>query len=209
MKPPSAARPRRTAWGKCVSRAYGHEVTEQQRYEVVREATGYELRRYPACVVAEVEVEAEFEQAGNLAFRPLVEYIGGKNKSQESLAMTAPVTQSRKLAMTAPVIQSPGQAREHVVAFVLPADVEIDSAPVPADPRVRIRQLPPSLTAVARYSGRWSQAAYRQHVEQLRAAIVADGLTAIGEPRFARFDPPFKPWFLRRNEVHIDVQETT
>ncbi|HEX9230079.1 MAG TPA: heme-binding protein, partial [Arthrobacter sp.] len=31
--------------------------------------------------------------------------------------------------------------------------------------------------------------------------------TAVGPPRFARFDPPFKPWFLRRNEVLQDVQE--
>jgi SOUL heme-binding protein. len=41
----------------------------------------------------------------------------------------------------------------------------------------------------------------------LRAAIAADGLVEVGEPRLARFDPPFKPWFLRRNEVQIDVAE--
>jgi hypothetical protein len=29
----------------------------------------------------------------------------------------------------------------------------------------------------------------------------------VGPPRFARFDPPFKPWFLRHNEVVQDVQE--
>ena len=188
-------------------------MTEQQPYQVVRRGHGYELRRYPAAVVAEVAVTAPFEQAGNLAFRPLVTYIGGNNRTRESLAMTAPVTQSRKgeqsqrMAMTAPVVQTSGPGDEHVVAFVLPASVTLPSAPVPADPRVVVREVPASLTAVARYSGRWSESSYDHHVAALRNAIAADGLTAAGEPRLARFDPPFKPWFLRRNEVHIDVAE--
>ena len=182
-------------------------MTEQQPYEVVREGNGYELRRYPACVIAEVTVAAGFDEAGSLAFRPLVNYIGGSNRTRESLAMTAPVVQSRKLDMTAPVVQQTGEDGQQVVAFVLPKSVTLDSAPVPADPRVVIREIPPSLTAVARYSGRWSESSYDHHVAALRKVLAADGLTAVSEPRLARFDPPFKPWFLRRNEVHIDVAE--
>ena len=183
-------------------------MTEQQRYEVVRQGPGYELRRYPPCAVAEVTVGGDFEQAGSLAFRPLVEYIGGANRSRESLEMTAPVVQSRKMAMTAPVIQAPGPSQEHVVAFVLPASVDAESAPIPTDARVSVREMPATLTAVSRYSGRWSQSSYDQQVAALRAALAADGLTPVSQPRFARFDPPFKPWFLRRNEVHIDVAES-
>ena len=182
-------------------------MTEQQPYEVVRQGRGYELRHYPACVVAEVTVDADFERAGSIAFRPLVNYIGGNNQSRTSVAMTAPVVQSENLAMTAPVVQSSGTEHGHVIAFVLPASVRLDSAPVPNDPRVIVREMPTSLTAVSRFSGRWSESSYLRHVEALRAAIAADGLIAVGEPRFARFDPPFKPWFLRRNEVHIDVAQ--
>ncbi len=193
--------------------SYRGEVTEQQPYHVVRRGGGYELRRYPASVVAEVAVDAPFEQAGNIAFRPLVTYIGGNNRTRESLAMTAPVVQTRKivqgrkLEMTAPVVQSLGASDKQVVAFVLPESVTVDTAPVPADPRVVVREVPPSLTAVASFTGRWTKSSYDSHVAELQAAIAADGLTAVGEPRFARFDPPFKPWFLRRNEVHIDVVE--
>lgn len=182
-------------------------MTEQQPYEVVRECDGYELRRYPACVIAEVTVAAGFDEAGSVAFRPLVNYIGGSNKARESLAMTAPVVQSRKLDMTAPVVQQSGEEGQQVVAFVLPKSVTLDSAPIPTDPRVVVRGVPPSLTAVSRYSGRWSESSYDHHVEALRKALAADGLTAVSEPRLARFDPPFKPWFLRRNEVHIDIAE--
>ncbi len=182
-------------------------MTEQQPYEVVRECDGYELRRYPACVIAEVTVDGAFEEAGSLGFRPLVGYIGGNNRSRESLAMTAPVVQSRKLEMTAPVVQQSAGDKSQVVAFVLPKSVTLDSAPLPTDPRVVIREMPASLTAVARYSGRWSESSYDHHVAELRQALAADGLTAVSEPRLARFDPPFKPWFLRRNEVQIDVAD--
>ena len=67
---------------------------------------------------------------------------------------------------------------------------------------------PRSLTAATRYSGRWSRSGYNEHLQQLQSALERDGLRAVGEPRFARFDPPMKPWFLRRNEVHIDVEDT-
>jgi hypothetical protein len=44
------------------------------------------------------------------------------------------------------------------------------------------------------------------HSTLLRQRIGERWLTAAGEPVFARYDPPFKPWFLRRNEIHISVQ---
>jgi hypothetical protein len=36
--------------------------------------------------------------------------------------------------------------------------------------------------------------------------VEAAGLQAVGPPRFARFNPPFTPWFLRRNEVVQGVE---
>ena len=32
------------------------------------------------------------------------------------------------------------------------------------------------------------------------------GLEEAGEPIWARYDPPFKPWFLRRNEILIGIR---
>ncbi len=40
---------------------------------------------------------------------------------------------------------------------------------------------------------------------QLLAALKPAGLTMVGDPRYARFDPPWTPWFLRRNEVVVPV----
>ncbi|ARC56658.1 hypothetical protein AS850_06170 [Frondihabitans sp. 762G35] len=184
-------------------------MTEQQPYTVVREEPSFEVRRYPEHVVAEVTVSADFDDAGNRAFRFLFGYISGSNARSEKVAMTAPVVQapaSEKIEMTAPVVQAPGQdPGSHVVAFVLPATLTEATAPVPTDPEVSLRTVPEALVAASTYSGRWTQARYDEHCADLLAAVASAGLTTLAAPRFARFDPPYKPWFLRRNEVLVDV----
>jgi hypothetical protein len=193
-------------------------VTEQQPYEVLERHDGFELRRYPAHVVAEVHVRGTFDSAGTQAFRPLFRYISGENRSSRSVAMTAPVVQaaeaasaaeresSEKVAMTAPVVQQAEGDGRFVVAFVLPASFTEETAPVPTDPDVRIRTVPERLAAARRYSGRWSESGYRQQVSALVEALERAELTPVGAPTFARFNAPFTPWFLRRNEVVQDVR---
>ena len=187
-------------------------MTEQQPYEVVQSYPTFELRRYPAHMVAEVSVQGPFEDAGNRAFRPLFGYITGQNESARSVAMTAPVVQetatSEKVAMTAPVVQVENGSGDQVVAFVLPSSMTLETAPVPTNPNVRVREVPGRLAAAMRYSGRWTEAGYRRRLAQLETDMVGAGLHPGGTARFARFDPPFKPWFLRRNEVVQDLVTT-
>ena len=202
-------------------------MTEQQPFDLVRRYPGFDLRRYPAHTVAQVTVRASFDKAGNSAFRSLFGYISGQNRTNTSVSMAAPVVQavrpnpaardtpenggptgrSQKVTMTAPVVQRPSGEGEFVVAFVLPASLTADTAPVPMNPQVEIHTVPTGLAAVVGYSGGWSQSGFDMHSAQLQRAVLDAGLTPIGPPRFARFDPPFKPWFLRHNEVVQDVQE--
>ncbi|CAN5240693.1 heme-binding protein [soil metagenome] len=183
-------------------------MTEQQPYETVRSEAAFDLRSYPEHVVAETEVAGDFENAGNSAFRYLFGYISGENVTSESIAMTAPVVQARsqRIAMTAPVVQTATGDR-FTVAFVLPAELSEASAPVPTRPEVVLRTVPPRLVAAARFTGRWSSGAYEKHRDALLAALVDAGLTPIGDAWFARFDPPYTPWFLRHNEVLVEVAE--
>ena len=194
-------------------------MTEQQPYDVVHSYDVFELRRYPEHVVAEVDVDAPFEDAGNRAFRYLFSYISGDNESQTKVAMTAPVVQadtSSKIAMTAPVVQQTAEVNgdttgegPYRVAFVLPATLNANTAPQPTNPRVQLRVVPQSLVAAITYRGRWTKEKYSDHRDQLQSALVSAGLTPVGQPRFARFDPPLKPAFLRRNDVMLDVVEAS
>jgi hypothetical protein len=180
---------------------------EEPDYRVVRELPGIELRQYGAYTVAEVVVDGPAAEAGNRAFRILAGYIFGKNKGERKLAMTAPVTQvavPKKLEMTAPVTQTE-VASGYLVQFVLPKDVTVSSAPEPLDARVRVREVPPSLVAVIRYSGFWSASNYNEHLARLQEALRAADLSWTGEPVYSRYNAPFTPWFLRRNEIWLHL----
>jgi hypothetical protein len=179
---------------------------EEPAYKVIEQDGAFELRDYAAYFVAETRVEAIFTEAGNEAFRRLFSYISGDNAAQEKIAMTAPVTQEKgeKIAMTVPVTQV-AEGDSYRVAFVVPSKYTAATVPVPTDPRVDIRAVPAARVAAWRYSGRWTQERYDGMEQQLRAAMAARGLTAAGPPVLARYNPPFMPWFMRRNEVLIPV----
>ena len=181
---------------------------EEPDYEVIRTLDNVELRQYAPYVVAEVVVNATADEAGTQAFPILAGSIFGKNKGDRKLPMTAPVTQTAapmKMEMTAPVTQA-AVAGGMRVQFVLPKGVTLASAPEPLDPRVQLRVVPASQWAAIRYSGTWSQSNYEEHLALLKAVLEKAGVATQGEPVLARYDPPFKPWFLRRNEIWLAVR---
>lgn len=181
---------------------------EKPSYEVLESDGQLELRRYEPYIVAETVVDAEFERAGNEGFRRLADYIFGNNRTQQKLAMTAPVSQttSEKIAMTAPVSMH-RQGKLYRITFMMPSKYTLETLPEPVNPEVHLREIPGGLVAAIRYRGTWSQQRYKAHRTELESWIEAHGWSATGEPVFARYDPPFKPWFLRRNEILIPLDD--
>jgi SOUL heme-binding protein len=185
-------------------------ATEEPKYQVVRELPCVEVRQYAPYTVAEVVVPGPAGEAGSQAFPILAGYIFGKNKGERKLEMTAPVTQTAvpvKLEMTAPVTQAvaPGG---FLVQFVLPEGVTAASAPEPMDARVQLRDVASTQFGVIRYSGFWSEANYSEHLAKLQAALRGADLTGTGEPVYSRYDAPYIPWFLRRNEIWLRLGAT-
>jgi hypothetical protein len=182
-------------------------AVEEPEYEVVATHGELELRRYAPMILAETRVESDFEGAGNEAFRRLFRYISGDNRAQAKIEMTAPVVQeasSQKIEMTAPVVQEADQTGWRV-AFVLPAEFSWETAPAPTDPRVELRLVPERLVAALRFSGTWGEERFAEHEATLRALMAEHGFEPVGEVVSARYNPPFTPWFMRRNEVLIPV----
>lgn len=185
------------------------QAIEEPAYEVARQIGGIEIRHYQPYVVAEVVLPGSAQDTGNRGFRILAGYIFGKNKGERRLAMTAPVTQAvapTQLPKAVPVTRQRA-SDTYLVQFVLPRDVALETAPVPLDPRIVLREEPPRRVAAIRYSGRWSDANYDSHLAELEAALKAAGLRWTGAPIYSRYNPPITPWFLRRNEIWLRLAD--
>jgi hypothetical protein len=159
--------------------------------------------------VAETFVEGDFDAAGNKGFQRLAGYIFGKNRTAQKISMTAPVSleaSSEKIAMTAPVNQESKDGMWRIT-FLMPSKYTLETLPEPLNSNVVLQEVPGSLMAAVKYSGTWSQRRYEKKKAHLETLIRERGLQPAGKPIFARYDPPFKPWFLRRNEVLIPVEQ--
>lgn len=201
-------------------------MVEHREYEVVRQDGSMELRRYPAYLTANVTVQADsYDGATYAGFNALAGYIFGNNAASGSIPMTSPVTASRsggtKISMTTPVTSERVRTDElasaaplctvacqgeYVVRFTMPSAYDSpEQLPAPNDPRVVLQVVPEHFAAVLRFGGRLNDEAIADAVERLASWIDQQGLTQAGEPEAAQYDAPWKPGFVRRNEVIIPV----
>ncbi|MBK7792694.1 MAG: heme-binding protein [Betaproteobacteria bacterium] len=183
-------------------------ATEEPPYTVIQQHEGIEVRSYAPYLVAEVVVPGPADAAGNQGFRILAAYIFGKNRGERRIEMTAPVTQApepRTIAMTAPVTQAATETG-YVIQFKMPAEFTLDTLPEPLDPQVRLKEVPGGRFAVIRYSGSWSEGNYSEHLARLTQGVEAAGIRTRGDPIYSRYDAPFVPWFMRRNEIWLQVE---
>jgi hypothetical protein len=184
------------------------QAIEETKFKVIESEGKFELRQYASHIVAETFVEGDFSEVGNEAFRRLAAYINGQNRRKQTIPMTAPVSQeadSVKIPMTAPVNQEKAGEKWRFT-FLMPAEYTLETLPEPLDSRVELKRVPERLMAALKYSGTWSRSRYEERKEQLMEWIARRGLKQIGESVFARYNPPFLPWFLRRNEVLIPIE---
>jgi SOUL heme-binding protein len=177
------------------NRPYTQSVTEKLPYSVAASLSGFEIRHYPAYVLVQVKEGGDFESAGSRGFRPLFNYIAGFNSN------------SQKIAMTAPVLQQPMSESIHAVSFVMPADFTVESLPAPSQSGVTIVPIAEHFAAAIKFSGSWNSQRFEDKGKELLAAVKDAGLVTIGSLYWARFDPPFKPGFMKHNEVLIKIDD--
>lgn len=184
-------------------------ATEEPAFVVAIHESEFEVRDYPALVAAEVSVTGSRDQASRAGFRLLAGYIFGGNTRRQSIAMTTPVVQQRavgqSIAMTAPVIQS-GKAGGWSVRFVMPRAYALETLPTPNDSRVHLVSVPASRFAVVRFSGVAKSAEVERKTATLKSFMERQHLRAAGPASLARYDPPWTPCFMRRNEVWIPAE---
>ncbi|SEH48803.1 SOUL heme-binding protein [Mycolicibacterium rutilum] len=195
--------PRQTVEG--VLSLVGIRVGTEEPHYLSTELTGrVQIRRYGPRIAAETTVEADEERARNIGFRRLAGYIFGANHRNESIAMTAPVTQSDTIAMTAPVTQSRDGHRS-TIRFYMPSKWTMDTLPAPDDDAVRLVPVPGETVAVLRFSGDRSPRTVESHTAELLEVLRANDIEPTGAPQAWFYDPPWTLPFRRRNEIAVAV----
>lgn len=194
---------------------YVIQNVEQPAYSLVEQQQPFELRDYPALVVAEVRREGSRKQGLSAGFSPLARYIFAKERAgghDARIAMTAPVVQQAltpdaRIAMTAPVTQARTSEGTWAIRFIMPSQYRLADLPAPANKDLRLIEIPARRVAAVRFSGRTTDALIAEQEQALRQWMDARGLKPAGAPMYAYYNDPFTPGFLRRNEVMIDVAD--
>lgn len=191
-------------WGTNLS------ALEEPKYSVLKEYENFEIRNYDSYLVAEVDIEGSYNKTGNEAFRILAGYIFGDNQSSTKMNMTAPVESeaiqpSERMNMTAPVFSNKN-INGYTYRFVMESKYTQETLPVPNNSKIRITEIKDRVMAVISFSGRWSQKNFEKHEQILVNDLKNEGIGVASEAIYARYNAPFTPWFLRRNEIMFEIE---
>ncbi|MGY4857054.1 SOUL family heme-binding protein [Cryobacterium sp. AP23] len=168
-------------------------MTEQLPYTVVRAFPRFDVRRYPACVLVQVRVDAGVARAAAVGARELHRFLSGGNQAEAAFRVTAPL------------LQEPTGESQHLVSVALPPGTDPAAVPLPLDDSVRIRSVAAHEAAALRFGGGWTGKRLSEHSRELLAHVTAVRLEPSGGVYFARLDPPWKPGFLARHEALVRV----
>lgn len=169
-------------------------------YTVKNSTASFEVRQYKPLVIAEITTVGERKEAINEGFMILAGYIFGKNDKELKLPMTTPVGQYG--------LSEDKDNDQWVTEFIMPKGYTKETLPKPTNTNIRFIDLPASTWAVFQFSGNPTTAELKKRSDDLKAALKATGMPTVmaGIPVcYAFYNPPFTPWFLRRNEVMIRV----
>ncbi len=191
-------------WGTNLS------ALEEPKYSVLKEYENFEIRNYDSYLVAEVDIEGSYNKTGNEAFRILAGYIFGDNQSSTKMNMTAPVESeaiqpSERMNMTAPVFSNKN-FNGYTYRFVMESKYTQETLPVPNNSKIRITEIKDRVMAVISFSGRWSQKNFEKHEQILVNDLKNEGIGVASEAIYARYNAPFTPWFLSRNEIMFEIE---
>lgn len=164
---------------------------EQAPYTTLIKEGSFEIRQMQSMIIA---VTQERNLDGNRGFSTIFNYISGDNVPHKKIAMTVPViNELNDQSMT--------------TAFVMPKQYTLKDLPAPLDPTLTLKEVPSRLMACLTFSGSVSPTVLREKQEALLNWIHQNHASEIGQPMLARYNPPFIPGFLKRNEVMIEIEK--
>jgi len=164
-------------------------AVEKASYKTIIKEGNFEVRLYDPMIVA---VSVENDLKGTSGFNQLFNYISGRNQA------------SRKIAMTAPVINNLDDDQPEI-AFVMPKEYNLEELPQPLHSELQFKQIPERYVAAITFSGNINQEIIEKKKHELFDWLKEKQITAIGSIELARYNPPFIPGFIKRNELLVEI----
>jgi hypothetical protein len=164
----------------------------QPDYIVIKREGQFQLRKYGAYNIIEAP---DSDLDSYRGFRMVFDYIQGDNQSNQ------------KISMTVPVINQLEDQQVQTTAFVMPDEYDMATLPEPLQASLRKIHVAESYVATIRFPLTVSKAKINHNEQKLLFWIKSQGLHIVGPTRLARYNPPFIPGFLKRNELWIEVTD--
>ncbi len=181
---------------------------KEPSFKVIESKENISIREYGSYLIAYTEEKGTSDSNANPSFRKLFKYIQGENISKTTIPMTTPVIEkeSQKIPMTVPVFEKE-TANFYRMEFVLPETMNLENAPKPTNPNVKLEEIKSKLVAVVVFSGFMGKEKIESKKKELSEYLKENNYKPVGEFYQARYNAPFTIPFLRRNEVLIEVKK--
>ncbi|CAO2822757.1 unnamed protein product [Amaranthus hypochondriacus] len=162
-------------------RMYKTPDLETPKYEILKRAADYEVRKYAPFVVVETQGD---KLSGSAGFNSVAGYIFGKNSKEEKIPMTTPVfTETNDAGISKVAIQ-----------IVLPQDKDFNSLPDPNQETISLRKVEGGIAAALKFSGKPTEDVVIQKEKELRNSLIRDGLRPKQGCLVARYNDPGRTW---------------
>ena len=171
-------------WG-----VYSSSTAQKTPYSLLKILdNSVEIRQYE-----EQTVITTYAADDSKAFSPLGNYIFGGNEENKQISMTAPVVTT----------DSGGRIE---MSFILPKEYTTDNAPKAQSDKVKISSVSGRKIATIRFSGFTTIEKVKKKEQELLQILKENSIEIQGSPMLFRYNDPYTPPFMRRNEIGIEVK---
>ena len=168
---------------------------ETPEYNLLDSEGRFELREYKSFLVAKTTVQNDYKEATDAGFMKIANYIFGGNKSQLSIAMTAPV-----------IANVPNDKGTYDIIFVMPKKHTLSSLPAPNDNQVKIETHNLGRTAVVKFGGWATKSRTEYYKKELEEFLKKKNYIAKNVFLVAQYNSPWVLPPFRKNEILISIE---